>query len=85
MLDQQYNLSGDEQKLAIIAQALQSSKILQLNSEETGVKRKTKFVGHNNVDERTIYVENLPSEVDNELLYAIFKKVIINLYFRLEA
>lgn len=57
----------------IITEALKRSKILKLDKTEKKIRRKVPFEKENQImeelDKKTIYVENLPKEVDNNLLF----------------
>lgn len=78
---------GFKQQIAILALALKRSKLLKLDRHETKVKRKVEFKKNSgDLDSRTIYVENLPPECDNALLYKIFSNVsyhFINCFYEI--
>lgn len=58
-----------------ITKALKHSELLELNESKTKVRRKIQFVepSEHEVEKRTIYVENLPSNISNDKLKKLFK------------
>lgn len=57
-----------------LAKALQGSTMLALSEDGTKVRRITPIVKKENVDECTIYVQNLPSDTDHETLITVFSQ-----------
>lgn len=55
-----------------IAKALQGSTMLALSEDGNKVRRITPIVKRENVDECTIYVQNLPFDADHETLITVF-------------
>lgn len=55
-----------------IAKALQKSTVLLLSEDGTKVCRTTPVVQKENIDDCTIYVQNLPPDADHEVLSSIF-------------
>lgn len=69
--------------MMIVTEALKKSKILKLDKTEKKVKRRVAFDKLNHLEEldrKTIYVENLPKEVDNKLLFRIFSNVCLPIH-----
>eukprot|EP00124_Ichthyophonus_hoferi_P001937 Ihof_evm10s116 gene=Ihof_evmTU10s116 len=58
----------------LLAKSLRTSSLLELSSDGTKVRRKTAFEPPQDVDERTIYVENLPPSCDHDLLRDLYSK-----------
>jgi len=66
----------------VLAEALAHSKVLKLNQLKNMVKRRTKFSDQlrsdedaiSNIDSRTVYVDNFPSTITEQDLYALFEK-----------
>ncbi|CAD8121973.1 unnamed protein product [Paramecium sonneborni] len=68
---------GSKQQVLILIYALKRSEILQVDEDRNMVKRKIAFVDNSQfMDERTIYVENIPSLVDQQMLHQIFNRQI---------
>uniref|UniRef100_A0A1I8PJM9 Uncharacterized protein n=1 Tax=Stomoxys calcitrans TaxID=35570 RepID=A0A1I8PJM9_STOCA len=57
-----------------IAKSLTTSQLLELDESQQKVKRKIPLVEKRNVDEKTIYVEALPSSADHEWVRQIFER-----------
>lgn len=57
-----------------IAKALQGSTMLKVSEDGTKVCRTTPIKKKENVDECTIYVQNLPPDADHDWLESIFSK-----------
>ncbi|XP_073830148.1 la related protein 7 [Musca autumnalis] len=57
-----------------IAKSLSNSKLLELDEGQQKVRRKTPLVENRNVDEKTLYVEALPSTADHEWVRQIFER-----------
>lgn len=57
-----------------INKALQASTILSLSEDGTKVCRVTPIVQKENIDECTVYVQNLPPDADHETLSSIFSQ-----------
>ncbi|KAL6255716.1 hypothetical protein P5V15_012959 [Pogonomyrmex californicus] len=57
-----------------IAKALEGSTILKVSEDGTKVSRITPIEGKENVDECTVYVQNLPPDADHDWLISIFSK-----------
>lgn len=57
-----------------IAKALQASTILSLSEDGMMVRRITPIVSKENTDDCTVYVQNLPPDMDHETLSSIFSK-----------
>lgn len=59
-----------------IRKSIKKSEILKLNEDETMVKRKTPFVEltQKDIDKKTIYVENIQSNITYEDLKSLFEQ-----------
>lgn len=57
-----------------IAKALQGSTMLKVSEDGKMVCRLTPINKKDNVDECTVYVQNLPSDADHDWLISIFSK-----------
>jgi len=57
-----------------IAKALQKSTVLKVSEDGTKVCRLTPINRKENVDECTVYVQNLPPDADHDWLISIFSK-----------
>ncbi|XP_005183867.2 la-related protein 7 [Musca domestica] len=57
-----------------IAKSLSNSQLLELDEGQQKVRRKTPLVENRNVDEKTLYVEALPSTADHEWVRQIFER-----------
>jgi len=57
---------------AILAKAVGNSSSLQLNDGSTRVKRKEKLKDIENVDSRTVYVEEFPTNTDHDWIKSVF-------------
>lgn len=57
-----------------IAKSLSKSELLELDESQQKVKRKTPLAENRNVDEKTLYVEALPSTADHEWVRQIFER-----------
>ncbi|CAD8165364.1 unnamed protein product [Paramecium pentaurelia] len=67
---------GSKQQVLILIYALKRSDILEVDEDRSMVKRKIPFVDNSHfMDERTIYVENIPRVVDQQLLHQIFSRI----------
>ncbi|XP_065365134.1 la-related protein 7 [Calliphora vicina] len=61
-------------KVEDIAKSLSNSQLLELDETEQKVKRKIPLAENRNVDEKTLYVEALPSTADHEWVRQIFER-----------
>ncbi len=74
------NLPEQQEKLNVIAQAVISSELLKLNSGRTKLKRKIPFSeqldrkDEEEIDKRTVYIENFPEDINHETIAKIFSK-----------
>jgi len=74
------NLPEQQEKLSVLAQAVISSELLKLNSGRTKLKRKIPFSeqldrkDEEEIDKRTIYIENFPEDINHETIAKIFSK-----------
>ncbi|KAH9495793.1 hypothetical protein Btru_013338 [Bulinus truncatus] len=70
------SLHKDGVSLSILIKALRTSKFLQLNEDESKVKRITPLVevSQDEVDSRTVYVEDLPPQANHLWVRNIFSK-----------
>ncbi|XP_003705365.2 la related protein 7 [Megachile rotundata] len=57
-----------------VTKALQASTILSLSKDGTKVRRVTPIVQKENIDDCTVYVQNLPPDADHEMLSTIFSQ-----------
>ncbi|XP_061390120.1 la-related protein 7 [Musca vetustissima] len=57
-----------------IAKSLSNSQLLELDESQQKVRRKTPLVENRNVDDKTLYVEALPSTADHEWVRQIFER-----------
>lgn len=57
-----------------IAKALQKSTILKVSEDGTKVYRITPINKKENIDECTVYVQNLPPDADHDWIISIFSK-----------
>ncbi|XP_067673448.1 la-related protein 7-like isoform X1 [Haliotis asinina] len=57
-----------------IARSLKKSKLLEVNNSETKVKRIQPIQSVPDVDDRTVYVENLPRTIDHEWVRSLFSQ-----------
>ncbi|XP_052068212.1 la-related protein 7-like isoform X7 [Mytilus californianus] len=57
---------------SVIASALKKSKLLQVSKDGTNVKRTKPVSSAKDIDDRTVYVECLPHNVDHEYIRRIF-------------
>lgn len=66
--------------MALLEEALKGSRLLKVRKGDC-VRRKTKFQldekTEQELDERTVYVQCLPKNIDNEMLFKIFRNVIV--------
>ncbi|XP_065886873.1 la-related protein 7-like [Dysidea avara] len=62
------------QDRTLIVKAMKNSSLLEVSADEQLVRRTTPLSELSNVDERTLYVENLPLDFTHETLKATFKK-----------
>jgi len=58
--------------VSVVAKAVENSPSLQLNTDRTRVKRTSKLLEIENVDARTVYVEEFPANTDHDWLKSIF-------------
>ena len=74
------NFSDQKDKLKVIANAVENSDLLFLNSGRTKAKRKIPFSNEVNkvdqieIDKRTVYIENFPEDINHEMIAKIFSK-----------
>ncbi len=72
--------------MALLEEALKGSRLLKVRRSGDCVRRKTKFQldekTEHELDERTVYVQCLPKNIDNEMLFKIFRNVISSLFFK---
>ncbi len=72
------NVQDLSKRINYIKDAIDSSSILKLNKKNNKIKRKQDFnldkVDNNEIDERCIYVENLPININHDLLISIFSR-----------
>lgn len=61
-------------KIEDIAKSLSNSQLLELDETQQKVKRKIPLEENRNVDEKTLYVEALPSTADHEWVRQIFER-----------
>jgi len=65
-------------RIHFIKEAVESSSILILNKKKNKIKRKIDFsldnIDTDDIDERSIYVENLPNNINHSLLTTIFSR-----------
>lgn len=65
-------------RINIIKDAIEASTFLKLNKKKNKIKRQIDFsldnIDQEDIDERSIYVENLPNNINHELLTAIFSR-----------
>lgn len=59
-----------------IRKSIKKSDLLELNEDESMVRRKTQFVEltQKEIDKKTIYVENVPAKLTNEELKTYFEQ-----------
>lgn len=57
-----------------IAKAVETSKMLSLSEDGTKIRRITPIISRENIDECTVYVQNLPPDSDHETLSSIFSQ-----------
>ncbi|XP_065656533.1 la-related protein 7-like [Hydra vulgaris] len=60
--------------LSVLVKAVEISDSLQLNSDNTKLKRKLPLPIIENVDQKTVYVEQFPNDIDHDWLKEIFSK-----------
>eukprot|EP01017_Pseudomicrothorax_dubius_P030844 TRINITY_DN3877_c0_g2_i3.p1 TRINITY_DN3877_c0_g2~~TRINITY_DN3877_c0_g2_i3.p1 ORF type:complete len:358 (+),score=96.92 TRINITY_DN3877_c0_g2_i3:55-1128(+) len=79
------SVSEQKERMRLLIEAIEQSSVLKLNREKTKVRRAIEFKKdselENSINQRTIYVEDFPSNVTHEDLARIFSKVgtILNL------
>lgn len=65
-------------RIHFIKEAVESSSILRLNKKKNKIKRKIDFsldnIDIDEIDQRSIYVENLPNNINHGLLTTIFSR-----------
>eukprot|EP01116_Phalansterium_solitarium_P002619 TRINITY_DN1275_c0_g1_i2.p1 TRINITY_DN1275_c0_g1~~TRINITY_DN1275_c0_g1_i2.p1 ORF type:complete len:556 (+),score=82.12 TRINITY_DN1275_c0_g1_i2:733-2400(+) len=60
---------------AVLVGAIKKSSLLELNADETRVKRKLPLPKKTNADSRTVYTENFPLDWEHDALHAAFEVV----------
>ncbi|XP_012554375.2 la-related protein 7 [Hydra vulgaris] len=60
--------------LSVLVKAVEISDSLQLNNDKTKLKRKLPLPVIENVDQKTVYVEQFPNDIDHDWLKEIFSK-----------
>jgi len=69
-----------QDKLNMLAEAVISSEVLKVNNSRTKIKRKIPFTEHldqkaeEEIDKRTVYIENFPEDINHEMIGKIFSK-----------
>ncbi len=69
-----------KEKLEALANALSHSELLKVNKGQTRVKRKIPFMEkvssqtQEQIDKKTVYIENIPEDINHETLAKIFSK-----------
>jgi len=69
-----------QDKLNMLAEAVISSEVLKVNNSRTKIKRKIPFTEHldqkaaEEIDKRTVYIENFPEDINHEIIGKIFSK-----------
>ncbi len=65
-------------RINYIRNAIESSNILRLNKKKNKIKRQNDFkldqIDYNEIDERSVYVENLPNNINHDLINVIFSR-----------
>jgi len=73
-----HDIKDLSKRINYIKDAIDSSSILKLNKKKNKIKRQHDFnldkVDKNEIDERSVYVENLPININHDLLICIFSR-----------